>query len=72
MDWWFVFKLNAAVFPMCGGGTDARACPFGGTKQDYPSFGQLYAYASSESGTLQDSAKSPMRSSNAIANDKTT
>ncbi|HEY6330000.1 MAG TPA: deoxyribonuclease II family protein [Blastocatellia bacterium] len=52
VDWWFVFKLNTAVFPQCGGA--ARSCMFGGEPQDYhKSFGQQYVYASSESHTLQ-------------------
>jgi hypothetical protein len=55
VDWWFVFKLNAAKFPACGGGT--RTCPFGGSVQPYKSFGQQYVYASSESGTLQEGLK---------------
>lgn len=52
--WWFVFKLNAKVFPGCGGGT--RSCPFGGQKQTDPKykFGQQYVMASSEATTLQD------------------
>src|ERR1700753_1344089 len=29
VNWWFVFKLNGAAFPKCGGG-DIRTCPFGG------------------------------------------
>jgi len=50
VDWWFVFKLNAAVFPDCGGAT--RACPFGGTVQKYK-VGQQYVLASSESPTFK-------------------
>jgi hypothetical protein len=56
VDWWFVFKFNAAKFPKCGGGADGRACPFGGTVQPYTSFGQRYVYASAESATLADGA----------------
>ena len=53
VDWFFVFKLNAGAFPMCGGGT--RACPFGGTVQAYPKgWSQQFAYASSETNTLED------------------
>jgi hypothetical protein len=55
VDWWFVFKMNAAIFPACGGGT--RTCPFGGTVQPYSTFGQQYVYASSESQQLQDGVK---------------
>lgn len=54
VDWWFVFKLNSAVFPGCGGGA-ARSCIFGGEVQSYSSgFGQQFAYASSESPALQE------------------
>lgn len=49
VDWWFVFKFNAGVFPDCAGGS--RACPFGGTVQKYK-VGQQYAFASNESPTL--------------------
>jgi len=50
--WWFVFKFNASAFPGCGSSA-ARACPFGGSPQPYSSFGQQFAYASSEAPTLQ-------------------
>lgn len=50
VDWWFVFKLNAKKFPDCGGA--ARACPFGGTVENYK-VGQQYVYASSDSPTLK-------------------
>jgi hypothetical protein len=46
VDWWFVFKFNAKVFPGCGDKAQ-RACPFGGEAQPY-TFGQQFAYASSE------------------------
>jgi hypothetical protein len=49
VDWWFVFKLNAAKFPDCGGAI--RACPFGGTVAKYK-VGQQYAFASSDAPTL--------------------
>jgi hypothetical protein len=52
VDWWFVFKFNAKTFPGCGSGA-TRACTFGGTVQSYETFGQQFAFASSESGTLQ-------------------
>ncbi|SEB37548.1 Deoxyribonuclease II [Terriglobus roseus] len=55
VDWWFVFKMNAAVFPACGGAVGS--CPFGGTVQPYKTFGQQYVYASSESQFLQDRVK---------------
>ncbi len=50
VNWWFVFKLNVAKFPGCGGGS--VACPFGGTPQSYNP-GLQYAFASSENATLQ-------------------
>jgi hypothetical protein len=52
VDWWFVFKLNSAVFPGCGG-TATRACLFGGKVQDYQHFSQQFVYASSETRRLQ-------------------
>jgi len=55
VDWWFVFKLNSKTFPGCGTGV-TRVCTFGGTVQDYKNFGQQFAYASSENGTLQQGA----------------
>lgn len=54
VDWWFVFKFNAAVFPGCSG-TAERACIFGGDPQKWRSpFGQQFVFASSESSTLQE------------------
>lgn len=53
VDWWFVFKLNAKTFPGCGGGAQARTCPFGGKRQPYTKFGQQYVYASSAEKTLK-------------------
>ena len=50
VTWWVVFKLNAATFPDCGGGT--RGCPFGGTVQTYKE-AQQYLFASNESPTLK-------------------
>lgn len=53
VDWWFTFKLNSGVFPECGAGS-TRVCIFGGTVQDYKlPFGQQFAFASSEDGTLK-------------------
>ena len=52
VDWWFVFKFNAKVFPECGGSAE-RACLFGGEVQSYKNFSQQFVYASSESPTLQ-------------------
>lgn len=59
VDWWFVFKLNAAKFPKCGNDVDGRNCPFGiGTPVNYGKvpFGQRYVYASADSPTLVDGA----------------
>jgi hypothetical protein len=53
VDWWFVFKFNAASFPGCGGSAQ-RACMFGGTSQAYKfGFSQQFAYATSVSPTLK-------------------
>ena len=52
MDWWFVFKFNAAQFAGCGGGAQ-RACTFGGNVQQYPAFGQQFAVASSDAAELK-------------------
>jgi Deoxyribonuclease II len=54
VNWWFVFKLNVAKFPACGGGT--VSCPFGGDPQDYKP-GLQYAFASSEAPALQPGRK---------------
>jgi Deoxyribonuclease II len=51
VDWWFVFKFNAAAFPGCDGG-EVRQCVFGGEAQDYQ-FGQQFVYASSDQPKLQ-------------------
>lgn len=57
VDWWFVFKFNAAIFPGCVsfGGTNApRECIFGGTVQKYEGgYSQQYVYASSEDSVLR-------------------
>lgn len=51
VDWWFVFKFNAATFPGCGG--EAKpVCIFGGRPQSY-TLGQQFVYASSEDHSLQ-------------------
>ena len=52
VDWWFVFKFNAATFPGCAEGV-TRSCLFGGEVQNYAKFSQQFVYASSESPTLQ-------------------
>lgn len=53
VDWWFVFKFNAASFPGCARG-EARTCLFGGQVQSsWRSFGQQFAMASSETKSLQ-------------------
>jgi len=52
VDWWFVFKFNAASFPnSCP--TAQRACLFGGGVQAYQQFSQQFAYASSANHKLQ-------------------
>lgn len=51
VDWWFVFKFNAASFPGCG--ENVPSCPFGGTPQAYRSSSQQFVYASSDSASLQ-------------------
>jgi hypothetical protein len=53
--WWVVFKFNAGSFPGCGGSA-ARECTFGGTTQDYPSFGEQFAFASDQHSSLQKGA----------------
>ena len=57
VNWWFVFKLNVAQFPGCGGGT--VSCPFGGDPQDYKP-GLQYAFASSGAPQLQPGSKDCM------------
>jgi hypothetical protein len=52
VDWAFMFKLNAAIFPSSA--TDARPCPFGGSAQPYGQFSQRYAFATSASPNLAD------------------
>jgi hypothetical protein len=52
VDWWFVFKFNAASFPGCGAGASVT-CPFGGNPQNYRAFSQQFAYASSANHALQ-------------------
>ena len=48
VDWWFVFKFNAASFPDCGAKTQ-RKCLFGGDVQSYRAkYSQQYVYASSK------------------------
>ncbi|MGD0156160.1 MAG: deoxyribonuclease II family protein [Terracidiphilus sp.] len=51
VDWWFVFKFNAATFPGCSAAQ--RSCLFGGSVQSYKSFSQQFVYASSEHDALQ-------------------
>ena len=55
VTWWFVFKLNASVFPECSKRA-IRSCPFGGDVQPYTSFGQQYVYDyKDDSGVPRDS-----------------
>ena len=51
VNWWFVFKLNAATFPRCEG-SEHRTCPFGGAVQSY-TVGQQFVTASSEDTNLK-------------------
>jgi hypothetical protein len=56
VDWFFVFKLNAATAPGCGVG--AATCPFGGTPGNYHGdFSLQYAVASSEAPQLAEGGK---------------
>jgi len=53
VDWWFVFKFNAATFPGCDDGKP-KGCPFGGTIQDYgDKYSQQFIYASNKEPSLQ-------------------
>ena len=52
VDWWFVFKFNAANFPGCGGNAKRKGI-FGGRPQRYKGWSQQYCYASSANPTLQ-------------------
>jgi hypothetical protein len=52
VDWWLVFKFNAATAPECANGAQ-RTCAFGGSVQPYRKFSQQFAYATSTSPTLQ-------------------
>jgi hypothetical protein len=51
VNWWFVFKFNAATFPGCPAAE--RSCLFGGSIQSYKSFSQQFVYASSENDALK-------------------
>lgn len=57
VEWFFVFKLNASLFPKCGDGVDTRACTFDSGLQPAAykqGFGQRYAVSSSEAPDLAD------------------
>ena len=57
VDWFFVFKLNAAVFPRCGDNVDTRTCVFDSGLQPAQysqGFGQRYVVASEEAPALAD------------------
>src|SRR5262249_45440491 len=45
VEWWFVFKFNAASRPGCASGA-TRHCLFGGDVQDDPKYSQQFLYAS--------------------------
>jgi hypothetical protein len=51
VDWWLVFKFNAASFPGCG--SAQRQCTFGGQIQPYRAFSQQFVFASSVNHTFQ-------------------
>ena len=57
VDWWFVFKFNAATAPACAGGAQ-RQCIFGGSVQTGygKSYSQQFIFASSKHRTLQEGA----------------
>ena len=56
VDWFFVFKLNAATAPGCATGT--TTCPFGGSPGNYHGdFSLQYAVASSEAPQLAEGGK---------------
>lgn len=53
VDWWFAFKFNAQkTFSGCGADTGQRVCLFGGKVRAKDRFGQQFAFASSNGGTL--------------------
>ena len=51
VDWWFVFKFNAANFPSCP--SESHQCPFGGSPQQSKPFSQQFVYASSDHDSLK-------------------
>jgi hypothetical protein len=55
VDWWFVFKFNAASFPQCASGAERR-CIFGGSIQTKygAKFSQQYVYATNTEPTLRE------------------
>jgi Deoxyribonuclease II len=55
VGWWVVFKFNASVFPGCGAHANPT-CTFGGTVQNYSAFGEQFAFASDQDGTLKKGA----------------
>ena len=72
VDWWFVFKFNAATGPGCSG-KKLPTCIFGGKPQDYATydkqtvlFGQQFAVASSANPTL--TAPSPPPGNTCLGN----
>src|SRR5205814_2261302 len=52
VEWWFMFKFNAAAFPGCAGRAQ-RICRFGGKVRTEDTFSQQYVFASNENATLQ-------------------
>jgi hypothetical protein len=58
VQWFFVFKLNGAVFPKCGDDVDTRTCAFDSKLQPATryskDFGQRYVVATNEAPKLVD------------------
>jgi hypothetical protein len=52
VQWWFVFKFNAAAFSGCGANAQLQ-CPFGGAVKSQRQYGEQFVFASSDGPTLQ-------------------
>lgn len=52
VEWWFIFKFNAASFPGCGDAAN-QDCSFGGVLQKYDSFSRQFVFASSKDPGLR-------------------
>lgn len=56
VDWWFVFKFNASVFPGCGSNSqNERQCVFDTSSMAPPEyrFGQQFVFATQKNPTLE-------------------